>query len=262
MVLGGGTGASDFLYEAGQILTDIFGVKRNFEAKEVAYNLSEVMIKMKREGIDSHLRSNYGVDTARAISGEGIDMQLKERVMKVLTGEDRRMGQFYSGMFILIGKDKDKVNLYNIPIAERPMLSSRPYGSVGSGSDESDKVLYSFVESLKKDQRKNIDPSSGMMALIRATNASSEINQGVGGVPTISYFNSNAIKILGEDESRLATEIVKVMDANLIKKSLAKDSISDLLYNSENFEDIENKAFNCKGSNYNQIMRFLREYKI
>ena len=88
------------------------------------------------------------------------------------------------------------------------------------------------------------------------------MNQGVGGVFSIFYFDDKGTIVeLSEDESRLATEIVRVSDVHLIKREAVRESLDALLYKKTNFETVENEVFKKEDPNYDKTMRFLRGYK-
>jgi len=255
----GGTGSSDLLYET------LLALNRAASSKELSVDqlakaLSQISIGIKRDKIDSYLKSTFGIEHKQALSGEGINPQLMQNVVEALTGQNRSFQEFFNGSFLLIGKDSEDVALYGVPFGGPELLSARPYGSIGSGSDESDKVLYGYVNSLKREQQNDIPFLDGMAALIRATNASSDINQGVGGVPTIGYYNSKGITLLREAESKLVTEIVKIRE--MIQKPDYELSLSGLLNDSMPLDEAERIAFNKDNPvKYDQIMRCLRGFK-
>lgn len=257
-ILLGAAGHSGFICEVNTSLKSKLAGKTEYDVKLVAEELSAVTLEMKRKTIDNFLRSNYGVDTAAAISGQGIGPHLIGEVKTGLLAQDAKV---FNSSFLLIGKDKERIHLYHIPVGYGQTIIPQIYGTIGSGSDESDKILSAFVKELTKTERKNVEFVAGMAALIRATNASGEINPGVGGVSTITYFNDNGIIILDEGESRLATEIVRVNDAHLIATPIAKKCLEGLLYKRIGFEEAEKAAFKSSAGKYDRIMRFLRGYK-
>ena len=235
-VLFGGAGPADFLHEVNTILRKKLAERGNYDVEEVARLLSEISCALKRDKINVHLKSTFGIDATKALSGEGVGQNLLPQVKDVLTGQG--MGMF-QGEYVLIGKDKTGVKIYEIYLANSPALVARPYSSTGSGIDESDKVLYKFALGLGREERQNIPFVKGMAALINATNASSDFNQGVGGVPTISYFNDGKIVFLDEESSRLATEIVRVGEIGLIRAESANESLEVLLRKTSECDLIE-----------------------
>ena len=258
-VLMGGAGATDFLYEARTTLKETLAErKEKYDVRTVAFQLSKIMIGMKRDTIASYLQSQFGVSYQQALSGEGIAPQFLAPIGEALSGQDRNGKMLFNGAFVVVGKDDKGTEIYSVMIGGRPFPSSSPYLSVGSGSDESDKVLYGFVRELKRDQRTNIDWVDGMASLIRATAASSDINQGVGGVPTISYFDNGGVTVLGEDESRLATEVVKVHDAGMLTGPVTRRSLECLLTGAESLETVEKLML---GKDPQAVNGLLRGYK-
>lgn len=268
VALVGGAGVADFLYEASSSLLSYANEHQELDIRSLAKVLSEITLKMKREKIDQYLRSQFGVDSQGALTGQiivdgkpiSIDPQLKGPITEVFTVQGRYATELFHGGFVIIGKDVSGTNLYQLHIGEAPFLSARPYASMGSGGDESDKILYHFIKSIKREDRNKIDPVEGMSALIKATNASSDFNQGVGGVPTISQFGAKGIITLEEDESRLATELVRAYNAQLISSEAHHNGLDALLHQKNCFEEVEKAAFK-ENQKYDQIMRLLRGYK-
>ncbi len=259
-VLFGGAGPADFLHEVNAKLRNELAELGNYDVENVARLLSGISSVLKRDKINVHLLSTFGIDAIKALSGEGVGQHLLPQVKEVLTGQG--MGMF-QGEYVLVGKDKTGVKIYDIYLANSPALVARPYSSTGSGIDESDKVLYKFALGLGREERQNIPVVKGMAALINATNASSDFNQGVGGVPTISYFNDGKIVFLDEESSRLATEIVRVGEAGLIRAESADESLEALLRKTSDCDLVEKSAFKSVGpTQYDKIMRYLRGYKL
>ncbi|MFH0700842.1 MAG: hypothetical protein V2A62_00230 [Candidatus Woesearchaeota archaeon] len=260
----GGSGRTDIL---GEMRDRLFGFLNSEKGQEIktarsaADVLSQMMTDYKRKAIEQYLISTYGVSSQAALSGQGIDPKLHQVIMEALTAQSKDAQETFNQWFLMIGKDSTGTSTYFIPMGCLPIFRAEPYTTIGSGSDESDKVLSSFIKGLGRSGRRNVVPLKGMKALIRATNASSEVNQGVGGVPTISYFNEKGITILGEDESRLATEIVRVNDARLIQDELAESCLETLLYQSGHLDEVETQAFKRAEPGYDRIMRFLRGYQ-
>lgn len=262
----GGSGGSDIFLEATSILTQYVAnaaVKgETCTVNKISDVLSKIMIEIKLRRIDSFLKSTYGIDAQTAISGQGVGAHLLSDIKEVLTANTPGMKEAFNNQYLVIGKDKENIGLYSIYMGFLPNPISHPYSVSGSGADESDKVLRSFVKDQSREERKNISLVSGMAALIRATNASSEVNQGVGGTPTISYFEKKGITILGEEESKLATEVVKVRDAELISPTVAEGGLGALLHGTGSVDEVEQKTFKQTSLQYDQIMRYLRGYRV
>ncbi len=230
-----GSGVSDFLYEAATRVKALkfgpeFDPKKTTGAnyncnsvREGADALTEIIIQMKRKSIDTYLQSTFGVDSTAAITGQTIvdgkqvpiGQHLLSSILTAYTAQTQAAQELFSNGFLLAGRDSKSTSLYSVQTQSAPILIARPYSSIGSGSDESDKVLLKFIKNLPREKRTNIPFVEGMEALIRATNASIDLNNGVGGVPTIAYFNEKGNTVLGEDSSRLASEIVRVADAKM-----------------------------------------------
>jgi hypothetical protein len=261
----GGTGSTSLLYEARRKLMNDFHPEREFTTEEVAWGLGKILTGIGRDLIDKEMKGSFGFGQKEYISGRledgtPIGQHILGPAGELYQGREPRIREANGGGFLVLGSDIKGISLYSIPMGERPFLNASPYGSVGSGSDESDKALYDFVKSLPREERHSINLVKGMAALIRATNRSSDINQGVGGIPTVAYFNENGMVKLNENASLLSTEIVKALDQGLVPNELALKSLEDLLFDREKHQSIEENIF-LKSDNYVNIMRFLRGYR-
>jgi len=262
-LLMGGTGKSETLRELkNQFMAYLKSEKGQGirTVREAAQALSEMATTYKRETIEQLLKSKYGISFQDALSGEGIDTELYKGVKELLIGQDIFYKGTFGGTFLMIGKD-EKTFLYQIEMGTPPAFCSTVYESVGSGKDEADKVLGTYVTRLPRSKKNNIPLVEGMAALIRATNAAEKLNKGVGGIPNISYFNREGITILDEKESLLALEIVRVHDAGLIKTGALKESLDTLLHKPDSFEEVDAEVFKKYGVDFDRIMFFLRGYK-
>lgn len=263
-----GSGPADILYQAAERLQSAIPKQEEHSVENTAHMLAVIINGIKREMIGNFLQSTYGVSSTEAIQGHAfvngnpvsIDPQLKEKIMGAYIMEDRRLYDLFKGAFLLLGKAQKGTALYNIELHGPTLLSARPYASIGTGSDQSDLVLYNFLKNIRREARNNIDFVKGMAALLRATNASTDVNPGVGGVPAISYFKDNIMITLKEDESRLASELVRVNDAGLLSEDKFRLNLEALLSGKANYEKIEKKAFSENHQN-SKIMRILRGYK-
>ena len=271
-VLAGGTGRADLLYEAGTRLQDLFGEMKGYSFRDFAYATSDLLISMKRERIETRLKSVYGISGLEAVTGQKIvdeansktapiDPEMLKQIREEYKAHTEKSSGFFGGnAFLMIGKDKSGVNLYTVPMGTAPFLSSDSYLSLGSGSDESDKRLYHFLKDIVKEKRSEVDFIKGMAALIRATTASSDLNLGVGGVPSIHYFNERGMKSLGEEESRFAVELIKVGDAGLISPDKMHEALESLILQAAKVEALNESVFR-ESKNCERIMMFLRGYK-
>ncbi len=264
----GGAGQANILYQVSRYLKSEVTKLEDYSVRRVVHTLSSIVNGIKREMVDSFLQSMYGISSTEAIQGHTfvnekpvpIDGQLKAKILEGYTLEDRRLQELFMGAFLLLGKAKKGTTLYHIELHGTTLLCDRPYVSIGKGSDESDRILYTFVKNLTREERKDIDFVEGMAALLRATNASTDVNPGVGGVPTISYFKDDSMVTLKEDESRLASELVRVNDGGLLEEVVFKESLEALLLEKEDYEQMERKAFR-ENPQSSKIMRVLRGYK-
>ena len=258
-LLVGMTGDPDMLSEC----LDQFKVelKTDFTVDLANQLLSEIATKKKRKIVDAYLKTTYGIDTETALKGEGISPQILPGMLQDLKAESQSAMQRFNSLYLLVGKDDSGCGLSSIYFGSSPSVSSIPYSSFGSGRDQSDSVLGKYVTELKRKDMENIPFIPGMAALIRATNDSSDFNQGVGGIPAIAYLDSDGITTLDEDAALLASEIVRVQDAELITGRRAEMALEGILSGGLSFDQAEKKAFRDSRKE-KEIMRFLRGFKV
>ncbi len=261
----GGTGSSDVLNEASKRLSEN-GYDPKLSTYDNACKLSDILLEAYRENINEQMRAHFGFGVGEYISGKLADgtpigLHVLQSAERLYGGDDRVGQRNRANEFVVIGKDENDSKIFSVSVVGKPTESSLPFATAGSGYDEADKVLHDFIKSVPRDDRNDIDFVNGMAALIRATNRASELNPGVGGIPTISYFNGEKSRVLPEQDSLLATEIVKASDGNLVSETESLQSLEGLLADNANFKAIEEKIFWNK-NNYREIMEFLRGYRV
>ncbi len=259
-ILIGGTGSSSVLGDSGNKLRWIY--QKDKTVYQNAVELSKILTDVYRSFIDQEMRTRFSFGVNEFIAGKLADgtpigPHIIPSAGELYEGRDRAAAQTRQNAFIVIGKDAEDCFIYQVPMGGQPYLWPAPFASVGSGQDESDNVLHDFLKSVPRAGRQEINFVDGMAALIRATNRSSDINKGVGGVPTIAYFTKEASTVLPEEDSLLATEIVKVADKELVDRHRAMNSLEGLLLRTKSPEDIELELF----ENTPGIMKFLRGYR-
>ncbi len=261
----GGTGSSSTLNEASKRLSEnVYDSK--LSTYDNACKLSNILLEAYREHINELMHANFGFGAEEYISGKLADgtprgSHVLQSAEGLYHGSDQIGQRNRANEFVVIGRDENDSKIFYVPVVGKPAESTLPFATAGSGYDEADKVLYDFIKSVPRDDRNNIDFVNGMAALIRATNRASELNPGVGGIPTISYFNGEKSRVLPEQDSLLATEIVKAADGKLISDTESLQSLEGLLANNADFKAIEEKIFWNK-NNYREIMEFLRGYRV
>lgn len=261
----GGTGSSSVLNEASKRLSEN-GYDPELSTYDNSCRLANILLVAYREHINEMMYANFGFGVGEYISGKLVDgtplgPHVLQSAEKLYNGNDQFAQRNRTNEFIVIGQDKNDSKIFYVPVVGKPMESSLPFATAGSGYDEADKVLYDFIKSVPRDDRKDIDFVNGMAALIRATNRASELNPGVGGIPTISYFSGEKSKVLPEQDSLLAAEIVKVADGRLISEAESLQSLELLLADGADFKAIEEKIF-WDRENRRDIMNFLRGYRV
>lgn len=260
LALFGGSGVSELLAQIHSDLGQVIA-GRELSVQDISTLVSDIMTGVKRRYIARHLQTSYGVDIQQALSGQNIGQHLLGPVTELISGQRKDLQEFFSNSYLILGKDKCGLHLYIVSMnTGTPILASIPYASIGSGSDASDHVLAQHLTRLRKDKRPNLTLVDGMTALLRATNTSTDFNPGVGGVPSVAYFKDDKIVTLGEDESRFASELVRLNDAKILTHIDPCEPLDALLRGQTSLQELEETTFH-KAPNYHQLMRFLRGYK-
>ncbi len=232
--------------------------KRLSSVRGIADIISTITITQKRERIRRIFKSRYDINIDEFPTAEGINSSLWQDMKDIYTGENAD-DLAIEAQFIIIGKDTAGVHTYGVDSADIPVFIPNMYQSIGAGSDVADYVLGRFVESLPRKEWNNISLVKGMAALLRATNESTDSTLGVGGTPSVAYFEGDGgVIMLGEQEAHLASEIVRVGDSRLIPQKAMHTSLDALLRGKASFDDVERMVFK---NNYHSISRFLRGYK-
>jgi hypothetical protein len=231
---------------------------------DLARSIATHLKNLKKGG---YLLDNYGIslDDAHAgtkeDSGRKLDDAVKSKVLETLT--DSRFNSMFStnillgavadGKFEISYIDNDGFKFKKVP---------RPYGSIGSGSDESDKVLARYVAGLLREKRESIPVVEGLVKLIEATNSSANMNLGVGGSPSIVYINSEGkIRIPGESQCLLASEVVEGYTQGFLQKDFTYDAVNKLVIANSDFKALEGELKKQAGTNWDIFCRRLRGYK-
>ncbi len=261
----GGSGSTDGLknvYRASNRMVNEHGERQKLTVGDISGIVSQNIIDLKRSDVGRNLMANLGISIEDALSGthngRPLDSEVKSRIASIIQGSDERMG-----MAVLVGGITPKgFEIYTQDSGGYLAQSSTPYVSVGSGSDESNKVLSQFVIGLPRDQRLQIDPKLGIAKVIEATNASTQINVGVGGIPSIAYVTRNGILQPGEDETKLATELVASLPTGILSKEFVYNSTFDLITNGASFSQTHQAMREVAGDKIGDLELFLRGYRI
>jgi hypothetical protein len=136
--------------------------------------------------------------------------------------------------------------------------------SIGSGADESDKVLSGYVERLPREQREKIQTVEGLVKLIEATNGAANLNVGVGGSPSIIYVkkdeDKDVVKQPNESQCILASEVVEGYTRGLLDRDFTYSAVRRLVLENVDFRTVE-EGMKQKAKDWKKLDRLLRGYK-
>ncbi|MBD3355034.1 hypothetical protein GF361_03540 [Candidatus Woesearchaeota archaeon] len=265
-VIYGGSGSSSFIKELyDNIINHIKKEGKKKILPEEIYGLCKyISTKMKHENINNLLNDNYGITYEEfktgKVRGNKLDEKFKSSANNIINDNQK----FLNVSVLLGGLCDNKFEIFYIDNCGGS-INKNPgcYGTIGSGSDESSKVLSKYSAKLPREKRENkeIDKEEGLIKLIEATNASANLNIGVGGNPSIIYMDKDGIKQPDENQCILASEIVEGYTMGFLNKEFTYNAIENLVLNDTNFEDVEEKM-KRSAKDWDKLDRVLRGYKI
>ena len=262
-IIYGGSGASDFI---GDLYTEVQEKIVNGEGPiglRDSYGITKNhLFDKKNSAKNDALYANAGITLEEIQSGvlNSSGRPLSEGVKTAATNIMQSIDNAYDVGILLGGIEKDKFEIYRMGSDSSGGRIVRPYESIGSGSDEADKVLSKYVSHLPRDKRESIDPQEGLIKLIEATNAASNTNIGVGGTPSIVFIDKDGVKRPSENQCILASEIVEGYVRSLLNKKFVYNSVNELIRGNGDFEKIEERM-KRNATSWQQLDRFLRGYK-
>ncbi len=270
--LTGGSGASDILYEIvmkteNEIRENIKDIKYG---KHISVALSQVMAKVKRKLIEQQFQSSYGLSEAELQCGQKITPEGRLTIESGIMQEYKQYASPFStnthplfqNSFLVISYDnKEGIQISSVDMKYGKFYISRPYECIGSGSDMADNELNLFFENTPRENRNNIDPIEGIIALLYATDRAAARNIGVGGTPLIYILKKDEITIPSEENSRLAVEIVKGNKKGYLSTEFTKKSLQELIYAKANFKSIEQEMW-TQAVDISKLSLLLRGYKV
>lgn len=263
----GGSGGSDHIMEVYDLISSkIEKLKEknpNLSLEEVYQIAQSALVKHRKNLKDKVLLMNVGIDLKDFLSGAfGKDRRRLDDGPKNYAGSlVNKIDNEYSMTFLLGGVDNGKFDIYYVSSGHAGSKVSRPYCSIGSGSDESDKVLSGYVANLPRASRDSIDRQEGLVKIIEATNASSNLNVGVGGSPSIAFMSADGkIVTPGENQCILASELVDGLTNDLLPRDFVYNAVSNLVYANGDSEKIE-EEMKTKSTDWKKLDRILRGYK-
>ena len=263
----GGSGPADFIKEVyNNIYHEIESVKKTkdkISLKEVFLISQNSLANHKNNFKNQVLSANLGISLDDLLTGilSRNGRKLDESVMQAGRNILRDVDEKGGISLILGGLEDKKFGIYILDTSYGGRLISRPYCSIGSGSDESEKVLSRYIASLPRDGRESINKHEGVVKIIEATNASSNLNIGVGGSPSIVYVSEEQILRPNEQQCVLASELVEGLTNNLLERDFVYDSVSRLIFDDGKFDDIE-EEMKQRAKDWKNLDRLLRGYKI
>jgi len=248
---------------------------------DVARMLFDIMCEMKSNHVDELLKVRFGFTTDDLIrgytmhGGEKIPIEDRDVVRsaeRLIAWRDKpkEMNRIFINRAILIGYDP--VSGFQIFLISMRDFMVEPvqfiFQSVGSGADAANMIFTEYAgEKLTQERRNAIDRVEGLITAIRATNASSHINTGVGGYYNIILIDGSQkdyakrICEISDYRTKLASEIVRAHDHGFLSTSKTCKFIDKLFFKNGDFQSVEESFFK-NARNTKLLKRLLRGYKV
>ena len=263
----GGSGPSDCIREiynlAASELKKILQERTSFPLSDVYSLIQQVSIAHRRNLKDVVLKSNLGITLDEFIAGilARTGNRIDESVIKTAGSMLQQVDNEARMQIILGGLLEGKFEIYQIDSVYGGTNISRPYHSIGSGAEESERILSRYIANLPREKRDSIDKNEGLVKIIEATNASTNLNIGVGGSPSIVYITPDNKPIKPrENQCILASEIVEGFTNGLLDQDFVYGAVANLVYDNGSFETIE-EEMKKRAKDWKRLDRILRGYK-
>ncbi len=237
---------------------------------DIASGFAHVFLNVKQQYLDGVLVGEFGlrecdfhVGCRTGQNGEKIplDPSIKSQYSE-LRRKLNSQGELLDNAFLVLTYDQEGIGLYRLSMAiEHPLPVARPSDTIGSGSEQVDDEIAYYLDNIPRDERGNINPIDGISELLYGTERASIRNPGVGGTPLVKIIKEGKVISPGENETRLAVEIVKGCRRGHLPKEFERESLDALLYRRETFESIEGKMWES-ASDRQGLSRMLRGYKV
>lgn len=267
IVISGGAGFANVNKESTNLFIETIKGPQNF-ASALNY-FASIFNQTTNKAMGAEMFKKFGdLSTQEVIAGKlkdgrDISPNVIDNYLRYL---DHLKSDYSAGLFLVLGKDKDKgLELYAVEgTSPIPIRLARNYQSIGSGSDISSLELSKFSSDLTREQRENINPVDGLITLLYATHLSSKINAGVGGIPEIAMINNNKLIMPAENSCQLSKEIAIAGLKGLLRKEYINEAIDSLILKNESFDSVNPSMWKeAKDNNtYDKLNLFLRGYKV
>lgn len=265
-MISGGSGPADFIKIAYDGVRDFLKTTDKQVTPGLIHDvMDQSLSRTKIDKKDKWLKDCFGVSLNELqagvkYDGTKIDDTYKSRAFDSLMGDRQLMestsaaiglGGFVDGRFELFYADSTGSSDAKVP---------RHCITIGSGSDQADRVLSKYIESLPRKMRENIPVKEGLVKLVEATNAAKSSNQGVGGIPSILYMDKNQIIETDENSCVLAGELVEGLTTNQLDYQFVQDAVNSLIMGNSTFQEME-KEMRAEAKDWDKLDKYLRGYK-
>ncbi|MAH07367.1 hypothetical protein CMI38_03915 [Candidatus Pacearchaeota archaeon] len=211
---------------------------------------------------ETALQSSFGIGMDDFSTGTHLETgrPLEDQMKSMMGNRLSKIEESNHGNAILLGGiENGKFEIYIADYSGNASKVYIPHQSIGSGAEESERILFNYSTLLSREGREKIDPKEGLVKVIEATNSSARMNQGVGGTISIAYVTSEGIKNPTENDCRLASEIVEAHSLDLLGKNPTYNFIDRIILNG-NSENVKGE-FKSEIKDWDSFNEHLRGYK-
>lgn len=249
--------------------------------RDLAQLAFDIIAQTKHRHIDEELRGKCGFDTKDFIrgylekEGEKVEIKDKDVISKandLITwkGQNEAARAVFGNAGIVAGYEPHEgFRIFLISQAEQfcePVQAA--FLAQGSGIDTTSFVFSDFVSiHALPERRADLDPEEGLLSAIKAVNAASRFNVGVGGYYNILVFdgrqkdNMKKLWEINNHRSKLASEIAFACSGGFLDGDVARKLAASLILRNDPIEDVQ-KEFLKRSSQRRILARFLRGYKM
>lgn len=251
----GGSGQVNILDGFYSRLEKVLPVESNFEMLNRYLTTSAV-------GLINEMKENYCHKEWGMPLKDVLTQKFEERIRGSIETQLGNLNEVLSNNVLLIGGiESGEFYIYHFPFTwSTSLLNRAPYASIGSGSDESGRILSQYIEKKSRKEREHLNKVEGLIKMMEATNQSSLVNAGVGGVPQIIYIDAQGPREIEEETCILVSEIVKGHTFGQLKRTFVETSIEGLVFGNATVKTIE-EEMKSQAKKWEHLNRLLRGYK-
>ena len=255
-------------------------VPEKFMTVEEASHFSfKVATGVKQLHIDDYLKGKFGFVTSDLVRGEYRDggeavpiedeEQIKDAFKYIMfEGNPKEVAGIFGNSQIMAGYDPAGGFRIFYMTERAPVCEEvhEIFSAQGSGRDTCDLEYSSFANSRTiRERRGDIDPTEGLVAMLKGLAHACRQAAGVGGYPKIIYVNAKEknrgmrVKTVFDKRSKLALEIVYAGEEGFLAARDVRTLVEQIIFENRPFAEVYQRMLKaCRREK--QLLHFLRGY--